>query len=155
LAAWWPPPTAEAIAIDAAPRRRGANEEPDHGGGKIGSTSTKMKSGPRGRNTSEVEVGNVSAHGFWLLVGDQEKCLSFKNFPWIRDATIGQLTNVELPSSHHLYWLELDIDLAVESLDHPDGYPLVSRVRPDVRHLTSARVRERQAVHKPRRGRRR
>ena len=54
-----------------------------------------MKSVPRGRDTSELEVGNVSTHGFWLLVGDRERFLSFKDFPWFRDATIAQLTNVE------------------------------------------------------------
>jgi hypothetical protein len=115
-----------------------------------------MKSGPRGRSTSEVEVGNVSAHGFWLLVGDRERFLSFKNFPWFRDATIGQLTNVELPSPHHLYWPELDIDLAVESLDHPDRYPLLSRVQPAVRRrLPGAQARETPSGYTPRRKRRR
>jgi Protein of unknown function (DUF2442) len=115
-----------------------------------------MKSAPRGRNTSAVEVGNVSAHGFWLLVGDHERFLSFKNFPWFRHATIAQLTNVELPSPHHLYWPALDIDLAVDSLDHPARYPLVSRMQPDVRRLvTSVRVRESRAAYKPRRKRRR
>jgi hypothetical protein len=38
---------------------------------------------------------------------------------------------VTLPSPHHLYWPDLDIDLAVDSLDHPERYPLVSRVSPE------------------------
>jgi hypothetical protein len=29
---------------------------------------------------------------------------------------------------HHLYWPDLDIDLAVESIRHPEKFPLVSRV---------------------------
>ncbi len=115
-----------------------------------------MKSAPRGRSTSEVEVGNVSAHGFWLLVGRRERFLSFKDFPWFRDATIGQLTNVELPSPHHLYWPDLDIDVAVESLDHPERYPLVSRAQPNPRlHPTAARVKESRSVYKTPRRRRR
>jgi hypothetical protein len=32
-----------------------------------------------------------------------------------------------LPSAHHLYWPQLDIDLAVESIIHPERYPLMSR----------------------------
>jgi hypothetical protein len=28
-----------------------------------------------------------------------------------------------------LYWPALDVDLAVESLDHPERYPLMSAVR--------------------------
>lgn len=87
-----------------------------------------MKSGPRGRSTSVVEVTNISANGFWLLVGDAELFMSFEDFPWFRQAAVGQILNVELPSEHHLYWPELDVDLAVESIRHPDRFPLVSKV---------------------------
>ncbi len=87
-----------------------------------------MRSGRAGKNTSAVEVTNVSSHGFWLLIGEQEKFVAFKDFPWFREATIGQLMKVELPSADHLYWPDLDIDLAVESVDHPDRYPLKSKV---------------------------
>jgi hypothetical protein len=80
----------------------------------------------RGKRTSAVEVANVSPHGFWLLVDNTEHFVPFGEFPWFRDATIAQLINVQLPSRHHLYWPDLDIDLAVESLTHPDRYPLVS-----------------------------
>ena len=86
-----------------------------------------MKSGQRGKSTSGVEVSNVSRHGFWIFLGDREVFASFKDFPWFEDASIKEITTVELPSPHHLYWPELDIDLAVDSLDHPERYPLVSR----------------------------
>jgi hypothetical protein len=39
------------------------------------------------------------------------------------------LLNVELPSARHLYWPDLDVDIAVESIDHPERFPLVSKVR--------------------------
>jgi hypothetical protein len=84
------------------------------------------KSAQLGSDTSAVEVLNVSRHGFWLFVEAAEYFLPFEQFPWFRDATIGQLTNVELPARHHLYWPALDIDLAVESVTHPERYPLVS-----------------------------
>src|SRR5512145_2336976 len=90
-----------------------------------------MKSAARGKRTSDAEVTNISAHGLWLLLGPREVFLPFKDFPWFRHATIGQLTNVEQPSPHHLYWPELDVDLAVESLDHPERYPLISRAQPN------------------------
>jgi hypothetical protein len=82
-----------------------------------------------GTSTSEVEVTNVSKHGFWLMIRDQEVFVPFSEFPWFRDASIGQLLNVQLPSPHHLYWPDLDVDLAVESLFHPERFPLVSRAR--------------------------
>ena len=88
-----------------------------------------MTSGALGRSTSPAEVTNVSAHGFWLFVGERELFVPFQQFPWFRDASIRAITNVQLPSPHHLYWPDLDIDLAVESIDHPEKYPLVSQAR--------------------------
>ena len=90
-----------------------------------------MDSAALGLNTSPVEVTNVSTHGFWLFVGEREHFVSFAEFPWFRDAAIGAITNVQLPSPRHLYWPDLDIDLAVESLEHPEKYPLVSKAQPN------------------------
>ena len=77
--------------------------------------------------TSRVEVTNVSVHGFWLLLADGEYFVPFADFPWFREAPIGKLLNVTLPAAHHLYWPELNIDLAVESIVHPERFPLVSK----------------------------
>lgn len=88
-----------------------------------------MRSAKPGKRTSAVEVSNVSKHGFWLLIEDSERFVPFEQFPWFQSAAIGQLLNVELASSRHLYWPDLDIDLAVESIDHPERFPLVSKER--------------------------
>lgn len=87
-----------------------------------------MKSAALGNSTSSPEVTNVSQHGLWLLLGREELFLPFEQFPWFQDAPIGKVLHVEQPSAQHLYWPELDIDLAVESIRHPDQFPLVSRV---------------------------
>jgi Protein of unknown function (DUF2442) len=86
-----------------------------------------VKSEQRGKSTSAIEVGNVTGHGFWLLVDGRELYLPFDQFPWFRQASIEALTRIERPSPHHLYWPILDVDLAVESIEHPERYPLVSR----------------------------
>ena len=86
-----------------------------------------MTSTTPGANISPVEVTNISQHGLWLLLGDEELFLPFGQFPWFRDAAVGKILHVELPSSDHLYWPELDVDLAVESIRHPEQFPLVSR----------------------------
>jgi hypothetical protein len=88
-----------------------------------------MTSAALGNSTSAVEVGNVSKHGFWLLLDDQEVFLPFEDFPWFKEAPIGKLLNVERPSNHHLYWPDLDIDLAVDSLFYPERFPLISRAK--------------------------
>jgi len=84
------------------------------------------RSAPRGSPTSAVELTNVSAHGFWVLLDGRELFLGFSHFPWFRDATISQLAHVERPSSAHLRWPALDVDLPVEAIEHPERYPLVS-----------------------------
>jgi len=90
-----------------------------------------MRSGQLGKSTSAAEVTNVSQHGFWLLLDEEERFLPFEQFPWFAEASIAQLTNVERPLPHHLYWPDLDIDLHVESIDSPGSFPLVSGARPN------------------------
>lgn len=89
-----------------------------------------MTSAPRGKNTSDIEVTNISKHGFWLLVQDREQFLAFEQFPWFKDVPVGQLRNVALPHPRHLYWPDLDFDLAVESIEYPERFPLVSKACP-------------------------
>ena len=106
-----------------------------------------MRSGQLGASTSAPEVTNVSRHGFWLLVDERERFLPFSQFPWFVDATIGQISRVERPQPHHLYWPELDVDLHLESIDQPESFPLTSRARAAERPRQAPRVR----VRKPRR----
>jgi hypothetical protein len=77
--------------------------------------------------TLGAEVTNISAHGFWLLLGDEELPVPYAQFPWFKQATVAQLTAVQRPTENHLYWPELDIDLSVDSLRNPDAFPLVSK----------------------------
>ncbi len=90
-----------------------------------------MKSAALGRHISEAEVTNISKHGFWLLLADEELFVPFKDFPWFKDASISEIVRVEWPQPHHLYWPDLDIDLAVDSIRAPKNFPLISkRTRP-------------------------
>ncbi|WP_218511988.1 DUF2442 domain-containing protein [Variovorax sp. dw_308] len=82
-----------------------------------------------GITTSAIEVTHVSKHGFWLLLDSEELLVPFAEFPWFKRATIEQLTDVEWPSRGHLYWPQLDIDLSVESIRHPEAFPLVAKTR--------------------------
>ena len=73
------------------------------------------------------EVSHISQRGVWLWLRDRELFLSYQDFPWFKDAPVSAVLNVQLPQPHHLYWPDLDIDLAVESIEHPEGFPLVAR----------------------------
>ena len=91
-----------------------------------------MKSRTLGRSTSQVEVTNVSPHGFWLFVEEAELFVSFKDFPWFKDASIREITRVELPSSHHIWTgRSSHVHSAVELLTHPERYPLISQAQPN------------------------
>ena len=89
-----------------------------------------MKSETLGTRTSPVEVTHISQHGLWLLVQNRELFVPFDKFPWFKDAPVGSILKVELPRPEHLYWPDLDIDLAVESIEHPERFPLISKTTP-------------------------
>ena len=80
-----------------------------------------------GSVTLEVEVTHVSKHGLWLLLGDEELSVPFSEFPWFKQATIEQHSDVQRPTANHLYWPQLDVDLSVESIRNPGAFPLVSK----------------------------
>ncbi len=109
-----------------------------------------MRSVALGKHTLAAEVTNISPHGIWLLLDGRELFVSFRDFPWFAEATVQQLVEVRRPAPHHLHWPALDVDLAVDSLDHPERYPLVSRVRSNKR-LQLPRARP--ASKKPQRSR--
>src|SRR5262245_23521719 len=90
--------------------------------------STKPESGRPGRRISRVEVISVSAEGLRLLLDTPEVFVPFQLFPWFKAAPVDEVFEVTLPSPGHLRWESLDIDIAVESLDHPERYPLVSKL---------------------------
>jgi hypothetical protein len=77
--------------------------------------------------TSEIEVSLASNKGYWLLLDSEELFVPFSEFPWFKRATIEAVTTVEKPSSNHLYWPLLDIDLSVESIRNPSAFPLLSK----------------------------
>ena len=80
-----------------------------------------------GTTTLEAEVTNISKHCFWLLLGNEELAVAFKDFPWFKNATVEQITDVQWQTLDHLYWPALDIDLSVQSIRSPGSFPLVSK----------------------------
>jgi hypothetical protein len=80
-----------------------------------------------GVDASGVEVTNISRHGLWLLLDARELFLPFEEFPWFEEAPVRAILNVERPQPHHLCWPDLDVDLEVDSIEHPERYPLRAR----------------------------
>ena len=83
-----------------------------------------MSSSTLGQNISDVDISLVTAKGFWVFVQSKEYFLSFNEYPWFRGARIAEIMNVELKNQYHLRWNDLDIDIDIDSLEHPERYPL-------------------------------
>ncbi len=86
-----------------------------------------MSSFMHGKNTSGVEVSNISQHGIWLLAHDKEMFLAYDDFPWFRDQPVKHILAVEEVSPGHYYWPEMDIDLTEEMISHPENFPLTAK----------------------------
>src|SRR6266705_1265541 len=97
------------------------------------SGGTKVRSALRGKSISDVEVTNVSQHGFWVLLEGRELFLPFDKFPWFKNAPVAQILNVELPHPTYLRWHDMDVDLSVEYIEFPHRLPLRRPVRPQNR----------------------
>ncbi len=84
-----------------------------------------MKSSNAGESTTAaVDVVQISKHALWLNVDGEEFFMPFERYPWFERATLGEVFNVELLHGFHLRWLDLDVDLELDALRHPEKYPL-------------------------------
>lgn len=86
-----------------------------------------MRSSARGKRTSEIWVEAITPVGLWIFVRGEERFLSYRDFPMFLRGTIREILNVQLHGQDHLYWPDLDVDLELESVRHPERYPLVAR----------------------------
>jgi hypothetical protein len=86
-----------------------------------------MKSAKSGENIWRAEVAKVSEKGLYLQLDGEELFLPFSEFPWFRRAAFDHVLQVERLSMDHLHWPALDIDLSVESIRHPERFPLFWR----------------------------
>jgi hypothetical protein len=84
-----------------------------------------MKSSRRGKAIS-VSVENITPFGIWLFVKGREYFLAYDDYPYFKDQVLRSIQNVQLLHGYHLYWPELDVDLEIDNLEHPEKYPLRS-----------------------------
>jgi hypothetical protein len=85
-----------------------------------------MKSSPLGKNTS-VEVLELTPNGLWLLTQGEEYFLSYKEFPWFENAPVKAVFNVEKQGKSGFCWPDLDVDLSLDGIKHPEKYPLKAK----------------------------
>ena len=83
-----------------------------------------MNSRTLGKNAQAVEVTNISSNGIWILAEGKELFMSYEDSPWFKDSPVGKILNVKEPNAGHFYWPDLDVDLTVEIIEHPERFPL-------------------------------
>lgn len=78
-------------------------------------------------NSTSVDVLMINDRGVMLSVLGQDYFLSYNRVPWMRDATINEVLDVQMSGKNAIEWPKLEVDLEVESLKHPERYPLLIR----------------------------
>ena len=81
------------------------------------------------RSTS-VNVLMINAQGIMLSVLGQDFFLSYNRIPWMQDAPIRSVLNVQMSGPAAIEWPDLGVDLEIESLRHPELYPLIIKRNP-------------------------
>ena len=74
-----------------------------------------------------VNVLMINAQGIMISVLGHDYFLSYNRIPWMQDAPIRSVLNVRMSGSEAIEWPDLDVDLEIDSLQHPERYPLVIR----------------------------
>jgi Protein of unknown function (DUF2442) len=77
---------------------------------------------------AQAEITNISRHGFWLLLDERELFLPFEEYPWFKRAPVEAILRLDRPQPDHLHWPDLDVDLSVHSIEHPERYPLKAKL---------------------------
>lgn len=84
-----------------------------------------MSSSQPGTNISLSEVTNIEPLGFWVLVDDREYFVPFADYPVFKDASLQKIFRMERISATQLHWPDLDADIEIDALEHPEHHPLV------------------------------
>ena len=67
----------------------------------------------------------INNRGIMISVQGQDYFLSYNRVPWMRDATINEVLDVQMSGKNAIKWPKLDVDLEIDSLRHPERYPLL------------------------------
>lgn len=76
-------------------------------------------------SSTSADVLMINDKGIMISVQGQDYFLSYNRVPWMRDATISEVLDVRMSGKNAIEWPKLDVDLEVDSLKHPERYPLI------------------------------
>ena len=76
-------------------------------------------------NAISASVLMINNQGIMISVKGNDYFLSYNRVPWMKDATVRNILNIKMSGKNAIEWPDLDIDLEIDSLKHPERYPLV------------------------------
>ena len=76
-------------------------------------------------NSTLADVLMINDRGIMISVQGQDYFLSYNRVPWMKDATINEVLDVRMSGKNAIEWPRLDVDLEVDSLKHPERYPML------------------------------
>jgi len=76
-------------------------------------------------NSTLADVLMINDRGIMISVQGHDYFLSYNRVPWMRDATINEVLDVQMSGKNAIEWPKLQVDLEVDSLKHPERYPLL------------------------------
>ena len=76
-------------------------------------------------NAISASVLMINNQGIMISVEGNDYFLSYNRVPWLKDATVRNILNIKMSGKNAVEWPDLDIDLEIDSLKHPERYPLV------------------------------
>ncbi len=79
----------------------------------------------------------MKSKGFWILVDNRALYMDYSNFPWFLDVPVKKIINVKKEAGGSLYWPELDVDLTLEMIEHPERFPLKAKIGERIFELES------------------
>jgi len=79
------------------------------------------------RNTeiTSVKILCINAEGISLSVAGKVYFVPYDRVPWFRNARVSEILNVTLMGRMGIRWEDLNVDLEIDSLEHPEKYPHV------------------------------
>ena len=78
--------------------------------------------------STSVKVLVIVSNGILIEAYGNAYFLPYISNPWFENAKISDVFNIEPVGRTGVRWDALDVDLAIESLEHPEKYPLIAKL---------------------------
>jgi hypothetical protein len=87
-----------------------------------------MKQNSKANGTSaSVKVLAIVSNGVTIEVHGKVYFLPYISNPWFENARVADIFDIEPVGRTGIRWKTLDVDLSIESLIHPEKYPLIAK----------------------------